>query len=151
MANTHKTLSSLFSDIADAIRTKTGESGKIVADNFPSKISAISSGIGEKIGSYLINGGVLTASLPSGEFNYLTSICVYFKSSGNSVLCAIRDLALPVTDPNGWLGQFFTSTGAQTSHCITATMSGGNTTISWAIDPSSTYGSYYVDVYVTKY
>ena len=40
----HTTLTSLFSDIADAIRAKTGSSAAIVADNFPSAIAAISTG-----------------------------------------------------------------------------------------------------------
>ena len=41
MTNTHTTLSSLFGDIADAIRAKTGGSSEIVADNFPSAIAGI--------------------------------------------------------------------------------------------------------------
>lgn len=40
----HTSLASLFSDIADAIRAKTGSSSTIVADNFPSAIAAISTG-----------------------------------------------------------------------------------------------------------
>ena len=51
MPNTHETLGSLFSDIADAIREKEGTvvdsegHGLIVADDFPSRIEAISTGI----------------------------------------------------------------------------------------------------------
>lgn len=45
MPNTHATLSSLFSDIANAIRAKTGKSGQIIADNFPSEIAQIETGI----------------------------------------------------------------------------------------------------------
>lgn len=41
MANTHTTLTSLFSDIADAIRTKTGGIDTIVADNFPNFINEL--------------------------------------------------------------------------------------------------------------
>lgn len=46
MPNTHETLGSLFTDIADAIRTKKGESSdvKYVADNFPSAIASIDTG-----------------------------------------------------------------------------------------------------------
>ncbi len=44
MPNTHATLASLFGDIADAIRAKTGSQADIVADDFPSAISAISGG-----------------------------------------------------------------------------------------------------------
>ena len=38
MANTHTSLSSLFTDIADAIREKTGDTETIVADDFPDVI-----------------------------------------------------------------------------------------------------------------
>ena len=41
MPNTHETLGELFSDIADAIRGKTGGSAEIVADDFPSAIDGI--------------------------------------------------------------------------------------------------------------
>lgn len=44
MPNSHSTLTSLFSDIADAIRAKTGDLGTIVADNFPTAIAAIPTG-----------------------------------------------------------------------------------------------------------
>lgn len=39
---TYNTLTSLLSAIANAIRTKTGETGQINAQNFPSKIEGIS-------------------------------------------------------------------------------------------------------------
>lgn len=45
MPNIHTTLSSLFSDIADAIRAKTGGSAQIVADNFPTAIANIPTGV----------------------------------------------------------------------------------------------------------
>lgn len=44
MPNTHATLTSLFTDIANAIRTKTGSSDPIVADNFPTAIANIPTG-----------------------------------------------------------------------------------------------------------
>ena len=40
----HTSLASLFSDIADAIRAKTGDSAQIVADDFPTAIAAIPTG-----------------------------------------------------------------------------------------------------------
>ena len=46
MPNTHSTLTSLFSDIADAIRGKTGSSATIVADDFPTAIANIPTGGG---------------------------------------------------------------------------------------------------------
>lgn len=44
MPNTHSTLTSLFSDIADSIRAKTGSNSTIVADDFPDAIDAIPTG-----------------------------------------------------------------------------------------------------------
>ena len=44
MANFHTTLSALFSAIADAIRSKTGSTEQIVADDFPTAIDSISTG-----------------------------------------------------------------------------------------------------------
>lgn len=41
MANTHTSLSALFTDIADAIREKTGDTGSIVADQFPDYIRTL--------------------------------------------------------------------------------------------------------------
>ena len=46
MDNTHANLTSLFSDIADEIRNKTGSLSPIVADNFPTAISQIETGGG---------------------------------------------------------------------------------------------------------
>lgn len=55
MANKHSTLNSLFSDIADAIRSKTGSSETIIADDFPEAIEGISAKeegtiVGEAVG-----------------------------------------------------------------------------------------------------
>ena len=46
MANTHETLTSLFTDIADAIREKTGGTEPIKADEFPTAIAGIEAGGG---------------------------------------------------------------------------------------------------------
>lgn len=46
MANNHSTLTGLFTDIADAIRAKTGGTESIVADAFPEAIGAIEAGGG---------------------------------------------------------------------------------------------------------
>lgn len=45
MANKHKDLKSLFTNIAAAIREKTGGSAPVIADDFPDAIRAIESGI----------------------------------------------------------------------------------------------------------
>ena len=49
MPNRHSTLTSLFVDIADSIRSKTGDSAKIKADNFDTAIEAIQTGAGETV------------------------------------------------------------------------------------------------------
>jgi hypothetical protein len=41
MANTHETLDSLFTDIADSIREKIGSTEIIIADDFPAKIDSV--------------------------------------------------------------------------------------------------------------
>lgn len=50
MANNHSNLTSLFTDIADAIRSKTGGSDPIIADQFPEAIDGIESGGGSDDG-----------------------------------------------------------------------------------------------------
>ena len=53
MPNTHSTLTSLFTDIADAIRAKTNSNSTIVADDFPTAISNIPSGGGMQLVQHL--------------------------------------------------------------------------------------------------
>ena len=45
MANKHNNLNELFTDIADAIRSKTDSTDTIVADDFPDKIEEIEVGV----------------------------------------------------------------------------------------------------------
>lgn len=45
MANKYNNLTSLFKDIANSIRSKTGEIGDIIADDFPDKINEIKIGV----------------------------------------------------------------------------------------------------------
>ena len=45
MANLHTSLSELFTNIANAIRNKTGSTDAIIADEFPNKIESINIGI----------------------------------------------------------------------------------------------------------
>lgn len=59
---THDTLIDLFGDIADAIREKTGESGAIVADSFPTAIQAIVTGIETTIEVTTQAGATVTAT-----------------------------------------------------------------------------------------
>ena len=53
---THDTLTSLFTDIANAIRGKTKGTAKIIADNFPAAIAAIPEGSKVASGSLQLDG-----------------------------------------------------------------------------------------------
>ena len=84
MPNRHTTLTSLFTDIAGAIRSKTGDSAKIKADDFDTAIEAIPTGGGggltaeqllgvDPIDSLTYDGTALTAySLYSRTINNLS-------------------------------------------------------------------------------
>lgn len=67
MSNTHETLTSLFTDVADAIREKTGGTDAIVADEFPDAIRNISAGssINGLIESYMVAAG---ENISAGDF-----------------------------------------------------------------------------------
>ena len=82
MPNRHTTLTSLFTDIAGAIRSKTGDSAEIKADNFDTAIEAIPTGGG---------GGYTTEQLlgidPIDSLTYdgttLSSYSLYGKTINN--------------------------------------------------------------------
>lgn len=68
MANNHSDLTSLFTDIADAIRSKTGGSDPIIADQFPEAIEGIESGGGSDDGFPIGDGNThLWVTLPEGR------------------------------------------------------------------------------------
>lgn len=70
MANTHETLASLFTDIADAIRAVNGDNSPIVADNFPDAISElanISSDAIEAVDAVFNEDGSVTETYESGK------------------------------------------------------------------------------------
>lgn len=62
MPNTHDTLTSLFNDIADAIREKDGTSENIVADTFPDRIAAIPVSVKTKFYIEAIENTTITLS-----------------------------------------------------------------------------------------
>lgn len=71
MGNTHATLTSLFTAIADKIRKKTGSTSEIVADNFPAEIDKIltptDGSIATKTSSNLSVSGA-TVTVPAGYY-----------------------------------------------------------------------------------
>ena len=79
MPNTHTTLDDLFSDIADAIRAKTGGSSIIIADDFPNTIEAIPTGGG--LPAYLHHQTVTFAedsrsvSIQTSDFRFCVITC----------------------------------------------------------------------------
>ena len=77
MPNTHATLTGLFTDIADAIRAKTGESGSIVADQFPEAIADIPAGT-EGVPGQAVNfidyDGTVLHSYTAAEFAALSAL-----------------------------------------------------------------------------
>ena len=67
MSQNHNTLTGLFSDIADAIRAKTGGSSQIVADDFPTAIANILSGPARTSADLEVSGATVTA--PAGVYS----------------------------------------------------------------------------------
>jgi hypothetical protein len=71
MANTHENLTSLFTDIANAIREKTGSTETLVADQFPAAIANI------KAGGDVIIAGIDADKSCSAEIEGLGSTATY--------------------------------------------------------------------------
>ena len=107
MPNTHTTLTSLFSDIADAIRAKTGDSGTIVADNFPTAIANIPSGGGGPSNVKKITGSgyfdsvdeELTLSINTGENSPPNYGIIHTSFSSNSFYVQIGNSMIFKVDP----------------------------------------------------
>ena len=85
MPNRHTTLTSLFTDIAGAIRSKTGDTASLKADDFDTAIEAIPTGGGggytadqvvgvDPINSLSYDG----TTLPAHSLNYRTINNLYF-------------------------------------------------------------------------
>ena len=115
MANKHATLTDLFTAIADSIRTKTGSSDKIIADNFPTVIAEMSvggsgaylwtrNGMADSASIYATSGTcTLTtpdASIPSSEIEYSASEPVYDQEKRTYLMPNSTKITLVNTDTN---------------------------------------------------
>ena len=109
MPNRHTTLTSLFTDIAGAIRSKTGDSAEIKADDFDTAIEAIPTGGG---GGYTVNQ--LLGLEPINSLSYdgtsLPSYALYKKTINNLSLpnlTTINNYALAYTNTSSDLNILF--------------------------------------------
>lgn len=100
---THTSLASLFTDIANAIRAKTGGSSSIVADNFPSAIASIpSGGGGSTLGTKTITqNGTYYAS--SDGFDGYSSVVVNVSGGGGGSTWTVTNLAAPAESDDTFL------------------------------------------------
>ena len=114
MPNKHETLTSLFTDIAGAIRSKTGNSAEIKADDFDTAIEAIPAGGG---------GGYTTEQVlgidPIDSISYdgtaLPDYALYRKTINNISLpnlTTINNSALAYTSTSSDLNTLFSKVKA---------------------------------------
>ena len=88
---THNTLPSLFSDIADAIRAKTGDSAQIVADDFPTAIAGISAGsaFATPVTATRTNATTISFSNLEGEPKFFVMTAPDFTNNASSYVVAL--------------------------------------------------------------
>lgn len=121
-----------LSAIADAIRSKTGSADTIAVNQFPSAISALSTGGKIETGTTKVSGsGYVDFSFTAVGDN---AVVVYILVDGvNTMFC----YSLPVqsTGIREWVGQRYTSEGVDNEASISATLNGDICTVRWYVDP----------------
>lgn len=71
----HTTLSGLFSDLADAIRAKTGGSGLLAADSFPTAVGTIQN-VTQATGTFIPAGDTGSVTIQTG-LSAVKELCVF--------------------------------------------------------------------------
>lgn len=155
---THSTLTGLFTDIADAIRAKTGSSASIVADNFPSAIAAISGGGAVKVGALRPDGELVETWTMDKYAVADLGLTIPAYSAANATLKVGATLGTHTGDPLNYR-YFITERVLTIPEYSIATLAKGRQeyTMGWAqyewlynpagqqqtiIDPSKSYGVY---------
>lgn len=155
----HNSLASLFEDIADAIRDKTGGSAPIVADDFPTAIAAISScNVGKKTA---FNDHGTATSLPfsglSGRPKAFFVRCTTSLLQGSGSYYYVAAVRWDGSDTGGVAGNCFNRSSGSLSNVTSGysyTWNSGTSTLtvyssgSRSSSPGSFYTANYELVYV---
>ena len=99
MANTYATLTSLFTNIANAIRAKTGNTSSIVADSFPDAIMAIPTGSSVTVGE--VTQSTTNPSIIIPDAIGKDNVSIMLLKSGSYQASAMADAGLGGVIVNG--------------------------------------------------
>lgn len=154
MANNHATLVSLFGDIANSIRSKTGDTNTIVADNFPDAISSITTqntsdanALANEIlapkTAYIATGKV-TGTMPTRTAD---NVIVSGRTITTNAGYYASDVSKSVS--NGAINAIVT-THTNTSPSVTVSHSGNIATIGTTTKPSGTAGTDFYQIGFTN-
>ena len=120
-----------LSAIADAIRSKTGSADTIAVNQFPSAISALSTGGVKKTGTVSRVSGDVTIELPTSEASDTSAVLIMLVDGYGTALFSGTDNLM-----NGdFRGVYVDSEGYNDRADITVTKSTSSYSIKWYIDP----------------
>ena len=149
MPNTHETLSALFTDIANAIRGKTGGTTPLVADNFPAEIAGIETGGGggatDRAVVFLDYDGTEVAEWDSSEVAGKTTLPEnpirerLVAQGWNWTLAEIKSYAADYPNVTIWVGQMYKTASGVMELDITVTPVTG-LTVTCEVGGTKTWG-----------